>query len=82
MRINFLGLVYLVTGIAIAASHEYFKNFDTVKRVISPFWRFSSGRSCSSASTCTSTCPLLIGIFGTNDRLDRAPAARSVPGRP
>jgi hypothetical protein len=35
MRINFLGLVYLVTGIAIAASHEYFKNFDTVKRVIS-----------------------------------------------
>ena len=35
MRINFLGLVYLVIGIVVAATHDYFKNFDTVKRVIS-----------------------------------------------
>jgi hypothetical protein len=35
MRINFLGLVYLIIGIVIAATHDYFKNFDTVKRVLS-----------------------------------------------
>jgi hypothetical protein len=35
MRINFLGLVYLVIGIAVAATHDYFKNIDTLKRVIS-----------------------------------------------
>jgi hypothetical protein len=35
VRINLLGLVYLVIGIVIAATHDYFKNFDTVKRVIS-----------------------------------------------
>jgi hypothetical protein len=35
MRINLLGFVYLVVGIIVAATHDYFKNFDTVKRVIS-----------------------------------------------
>jgi hypothetical protein len=35
VRINFLGLVYLIIGVVIAATHDYFKNFDTVKRVIS-----------------------------------------------
>jgi hypothetical protein len=35
VRINFLGLVYLIIGVVIAATHDYFKNFDTAKRVIS-----------------------------------------------
>jgi hypothetical protein len=35
VRVNFLGLIYLIIGIVIAATHDYFKNFDTVKRVIS-----------------------------------------------
>jgi hypothetical protein len=35
MRINLLGFVYLVIGIVVAATHDYFKNFDTVKRVLS-----------------------------------------------
>ncbi len=35
MRINFVGLVYLIIGVVIAATYDYFKNFDTVKRVIS-----------------------------------------------
>ena len=35
MRVNFLGLIYLVIGVVIAATHDYFKHFDTVKRVIS-----------------------------------------------
>jgi hypothetical protein len=35
VRINFLGLVYLIVGVVIASTHDYFKNFDTVKRVIS-----------------------------------------------
>jgi hypothetical protein len=35
VRINFLGLIYLIIGVVIAATHDYFKNFDTVKRVIS-----------------------------------------------
>jgi hypothetical protein len=35
VRVNFLGLIYLIIGVVIAATHEYFKNFDTVKRVIS-----------------------------------------------
>jgi hypothetical protein len=47
MRINLLGFVYLVIGIVVAATHDYFKNFDTVKRVASrPFSRSFSGRSC------------------------------------
>jgi hypothetical protein len=36
MRINsLLGLVYLIVGVAIAASHHYFKNLDTLKLVVS-----------------------------------------------
>ena len=35
MRVNFLGLVYLVIGIVVAATHHYFKNFDTLKHIIS-----------------------------------------------
>ena len=35
MRVNFLGLIYLIIGVVIAATHDYLKNFDTVKRVIS-----------------------------------------------
>jgi hypothetical protein len=35
VRVNFLGLIYLVIGVVIAATHDYFKNFDTVQRVIS-----------------------------------------------
>jgi hypothetical protein len=35
VRVNFLGLIYLIIGVVIAATHDYFKNFDTVKRVIS-----------------------------------------------
>ncbi len=35
MRLNFLGLVYLIVGIVVAATHDYFDNVDTVKRIIS-----------------------------------------------
>jgi hypothetical protein len=36
MRINsLLGFVYLVIGIIVAATHDYFKNVDTAKRVLS-----------------------------------------------
>jgi hypothetical protein len=35
VRVNFLGLIYLIIGVVIAATHDYFKNFDTVKRIIS-----------------------------------------------
>jgi hypothetical protein len=36
MRVNsLLGLVYLVIGIIVAATHDYFKNLDTVKRLLS-----------------------------------------------
>jgi hypothetical protein len=36
MRVNsLLGLVYLVIGIIVASTHDYFKNFDTAKRVLS-----------------------------------------------
>jgi hypothetical protein len=36
MRINsILGVVYLVIGIIVASTHDYFKNIDTVKRVLS-----------------------------------------------
>jgi hypothetical protein len=34
-RSSFLGLVYVVIGIAVAATHEYFENLDTLKRVAS-----------------------------------------------
>jgi hypothetical protein len=36
MRINsLLGLVYLVIGIIVAATHDYFKHVNTVKQVVS-----------------------------------------------
>jgi hypothetical protein len=35
VRLNFLGLVYLIVGIVVAATHDYFDNVDTVKRIIS-----------------------------------------------
>jgi hypothetical protein len=36
MRVNsLLGFVYLVIGIVVAATHDYFKNLDTVKRLLS-----------------------------------------------
>jgi hypothetical protein len=36
VRINsLLGLVYLIVGIVVAATHDYFKNADTLKRIVS-----------------------------------------------
>jgi len=36
MRVNsLLGLVYLVIGIIVASTHDYFKIIDTAKRVLS-----------------------------------------------
>jgi hypothetical protein len=35
VRINLLGLVYLVIGAVIAGTHDYYKNVDTAKDVIS-----------------------------------------------
>jgi hypothetical protein len=36
MRVNsLLGLIYLVIGIIVASTHDYFKNIDTAKRVLS-----------------------------------------------
>jgi hypothetical protein len=34
-RNSLLGLVYLVIGIVVAASNDYFKNIDTAKRILS-----------------------------------------------
>jgi hypothetical protein len=34
-RSSFLGLIYLVVGVAVAATHEYFENLDTLKRIAS-----------------------------------------------
>ena len=34
-RSSFLGLVYLVVGVAVAASHHYFKNLDTIRLILS-----------------------------------------------
>lgn len=34
-RIPLLGLVYLVIGIVVAATNDYFKNIDTVNRILS-----------------------------------------------
>jgi hypothetical protein len=34
-RSSFLGLVYLVVGVAVAASHHYFKHFDTIRLILS-----------------------------------------------
>lgn len=35
MRISAAGVVYLVVGIVVAATHDYFQNVDTLKRVLS-----------------------------------------------
>ena len=35
MRISFLGFVYLVIGIVVAAANDYFDNIDTIKRIVS-----------------------------------------------
>lgn len=35
MRISGLGVVWIVIGIVVAATHDYFKNLDTVKLVVS-----------------------------------------------
>jgi hypothetical protein len=34
-RIGLLGLVYLVVGVAIAASHHYFAHLSTVRQIVS-----------------------------------------------
>jgi hypothetical protein len=34
-RPSFLGLVYLVVGIAVAATHDYFERLNTLRRVLS-----------------------------------------------
>lgn len=34
-RSRFLGLVYIVIGVAVAASYEYFEQLDTARRVLS-----------------------------------------------
>jgi hypothetical protein len=34
-RPSFLGLVYIVVGVAVAASYDYFKNLETLRRIAS-----------------------------------------------
>jgi predicted transporter len=34
-RSSFIGLVYLVIGVAVAASYDYFERLNTVKRLLS-----------------------------------------------
>ena len=34
-RPSLLGLVYIVVGVAVAASYDYFENLDTIRRVAS-----------------------------------------------
>jgi hypothetical protein len=34
-RPSFLGLVYLVVGVAIAASYDYFERLNTIRRILS-----------------------------------------------
>ena len=34
-RPSFIGLVYIVVGVAVAASYDYFKNLDTLRRIAS-----------------------------------------------
>jgi len=34
-RSSFLGLIYLVVGVAVAASHHYFKLLDTIRLILS-----------------------------------------------
>jgi hypothetical protein len=32
MRISAVGVIYLVVGVVVAAAHDYFEHFDTVRR--------------------------------------------------
>ncbi len=34
-RSSFLGLVYIVIGVAVAASHHYFRHLDTIRLILS-----------------------------------------------
>jgi predicted transporter len=34
-RPSFLGLIYLIVGIAVAASYDYFERLNTVRRILS-----------------------------------------------
>ena len=34
-RPRFIGLIYIVVGVAIAASHDYFERLNTLRRVVS-----------------------------------------------
>jgi hypothetical protein len=34
-RPSFLGIVYIIVGVAVAASYDYFENLDTLRRVAS-----------------------------------------------
>ena len=34
-RSSFLGLVYVIVGVAIAASYDYFERLNTIRRVLS-----------------------------------------------
>jgi hypothetical protein len=34
-RPSFIGLVYVVVGVAVAASYDYFQNLDTLRRIAS-----------------------------------------------
>jgi hypothetical protein len=34
-RPSFVGIVYIVVGVAVAASYDYFKNLDTFRRIAS-----------------------------------------------
>jgi hypothetical protein len=35
MRISAVGVVYIVVGAVVAATHDYFKDIDTLKQVLS-----------------------------------------------
>jgi len=34
-RPSFLGLIYLVIGVAVAATHDYFKHLNTIRLILS-----------------------------------------------
>jgi hypothetical protein len=34
-RPSFVGLIYVIVGVAIAASHHYFKHLDTIRLIVS-----------------------------------------------
>jgi Mn2+/Fe2+ NRAMP family transporter len=34
-RISLVGIIYIVIGVAVAASYDYFENLETVRRVLS-----------------------------------------------